>query len=296
MMAATKTNQLIDVFEASFFQAASGDCVKTTNWFSRRIDAFGANYFRALPAAGNALADLIYPPRCVWCQIDLAPDATPDDRIAFCRDCRRNLAPPVASWCLRCGAPADGLAEQSHGCGHCNRESFPWDRMVALGRYGGELSQAIVRTKRPGNEPLTLSLGQLLFNRRSPAFRELPVQAVVPMPIHRLRRIRRGTNGPDLIAEALANCLRLPLRSAALRRSRLTPLQVDVNPSERQLHQRKSFRIGNKRHIQDRHLLLVDDVLTTGATAAEAVTTLLEGGAKTVSVAALARAIGDDAL
>jgi ComF family protein len=168
--------------------------------------------------------------------------------------------------------------------------------MVALGRYSGELSQAVVRTKRARNEPLTLALSRLLFETHTEALREMQVEVVAPMPMHRLRRMHRGTNGPDLIAEALAKCLNVPLRTGALKRSRLTPLQVDVNPSERHLHQRKSFRLGASRHIRGRRVLLVDDVLTTGATAAEAASTLLKGGAKAVGVAALARAIGDDAL
>jgi ComF family protein len=296
MMSATKADPRIDDFAVEDFQAVNGDSVKTAGWFSRGVYALGGRWRRALPKAGKAVADLIYPPRCVWCQIDLTPDVNYKKQIAFCLDCRRSLAPPVGSWCLHCGAPADGLAVQVDGCGHCNRAEFPWNRMVALGRYGGELSQAVLRTKRARNEPLTFALGRLLFKTHAEVLRNLQAEVVVPMPMHRLRRIRRGTNGPDLVAEALASCLNVPLRTSALKRSRLTPLQVTVNPSERHLHQRKSFRLGARRHIQQRCVLLVDDVLTIGATAAEAASTLLEGGARAVSVAALARGIGDDAL
>ncbi len=262
--------------------------VKTAGWYSQAMNA--------LPRAGRALADLIYPPRCVWCQVDLAPEQVHTVLGSFCADCGRTLAPPVGSWCVRCGAPADGLASTTDGCGHCNRESISWDRTVALGRYSGDLSQAVLRTKRARNEALTLSLGRLLFETRRTALQELQPDMVVPVPLHWWRRIRRGTNGPDLIAEALAKCLGLPLRASALKRSRLTALQVEVNPSERYLHQRKSFRVGNRRQIAGRRLLLVDDVLTTGATAAEAASVLLKGGAGAVSVAVLARGVGNDAL
>jgi ComF family protein len=188
------------------------------------------------------------------------------------------------------------LAATTDGCGHCNGESILWDRTVALGRYHGDLGEAVLRTKRAGNEALTLSLGRFLFETRQVALQELQPDVVVPVPLHWWRRIRRGTNEPDLIAEALAKCLGILLRAGVLKRSRLTALQVEVNPSERHLHQRKSFRIGNRRQIAGRRVLLVDDVLTTGATAAEVTKVLLDGGAKAVSVAVLARGVGNDAL
>jgi ComF family protein len=190
----------------------------------------------------------------------------------------------------------DGIAADAQECGHCCGETFPWQRVVALGRYRGELSQAVVCTKRLRNEPLILALGRLLFETRAAALRQLQPEVVVPIPMHWFRRARRGTNGPDLLAEALAACLKLPLKTGGLKRRRLTPLQVNVMPSERHLHQRKSFCVGAARHVKGRRVLLVDDVLTTGATAAEAASTLLEAGAAAVAVAALARGIGDDAL
>jgi ComF family protein len=168
--------------------------------------------------------------------------------------------------------------------------------VVALGRYQDELNQAIVRTKRSHNEPLVLALGRLLYEMRGNALQELRADVVVPMPMHWLRRMRRRNNGPDLLAEALARSLKLSLKASALKRCRLTPLQVDVIPSERHVHQRKSFCVAAKRQIHGRRVLLVDDVLTTGATAAEAAKVLLEAGASAVSVAAVARAIGDDTL
>ena len=281
--------RVIAVFRPLFCGAVvEGKTVKTVGWYSQAK--------KALPTAGRALVDLIYPPRCVWCQVDLAAEMVDTVHGLFCEDCGRRLAPPVGNWCVRCGAPADGLLSTTDGCGHCSDESISWDRTVALGRYTGDLSQAVLRTKCSANEELTLSLGRLLFETRRGALQELQAEVVVPVPLHWWRRIRRGTNGPDLIAEALAKCLGVPFQTSALKRSRLTALQVEVNRSERHLHHRKSFRVGNRRQIAGRRVLLVDDVLTTGTTAAEAASILLDGGASAVSVAVLARGVGSDAL
>jgi ComF family protein len=270
--------------------------LKTIPRHRRLSESSARGWRRALPALTGAVADLVYPPRCVSCHLDLQPDPDGADRIAVCHDCRQRLSPPVGNWCLRCGAPCEGPASHVKECAHCRGSSFAWQQDAALGRYDGELSQAVVRTKRSRNEPLTMTLGQLLFKTRTELLRHMQAEVVVPMPVHWLRRLRRGTNGPDLVAEALSQCLNLPLRTHTLKRSRLTPLQTDVNPSERHLQQRKSFIVRSSRHIQGRRILLVDDVLTTGATASEAASALLKAGATAVGVAVLARGIGDDSL
>jgi ComF family protein len=246
----------------------------------------------------GALADVVFPPRCAWCHIDLSPACQigPSDQPALCVECQRRLAPPVEGWCAACGAPVEGLSTQTDQCVHCAGEKFPWRLAVALGQYRHDLSRAVVRCKTPRNEPLVLALGQLLFERQAVALRHFRPELVAPIPMHWARRLRRGFNAPDLLAEALAAKLKLPLKVGLLKRSRLTPLQVDVLPAERHVRQQQSFRVGARRHIQGRRVLLVDDVLTTGATAAEAAHMLLKAGAIAVAVAVVARGIGDNAL
>jgi ComF family protein len=251
-------------------------------------------WLHALPRAGKSLVDLVYPPRCVWCHSEAAlPEG---DDIALCSDCRSELAPPVLAWCGKCGAPlsgaiAAGLENPPADCFHCQGEKYPWERVVALGAYASELAQAVVRTKSPNADSLSLALGKLLFDRRQGELENLKCDAVVPMPLHWARRFMRGTNGPDLIAEALAKPLKLPMRRRWLRRRRLTRLQGPSTATERRQLQRNSFRAAKRLH--GKRVLLIDDVLTTGATAREATKTLLAAGVATVSIAVLARGIGE---
>src|SRR5262249_50826322 len=172
--------------------------------------------------------------------------------------------------------------------------SYPWQRAVTLGRYQGELARAVVRTKYPRSEPLTMALAQLLVSERAADLEQLNADLVIPIPMHWARRIRRGTNGPELIAEVLGRQLGLPLRSGWLKRRKLTPLQTDLTRRQRRFGQRNSFRLSGRARVHGKRVLVVDDVVTSGATTAEASRVLLKHGAKAVVVAAIARAIGAD--
>ncbi|HEY2881925.1 MAG TPA: phosphoribosyltransferase family protein [Pirellulales bacterium] len=290
---------------------ASG--MKRVQWFYRSTGAVRAAWQTAAPKVGDSLARLVYPPTCSWCRGEIAEpqvDAEPQDddtephdttelrdNLGLCSVCSVLLAPPGMKWCLRCSAPLEGGAAvgSAADCSHCQGQKFPWQRAVALGPYHGELSRAIVKVKLPRHEPQTLSLAKLLFQKRETDLRGLAANFAVPVPMHWFRRWRRGVNGPDLIAEVLADKLNLPIRRL-LKRRRLTPLQTDLSPSERQKNQKKSFVVRKRQAVQGQRILLVDDVLTTGATAAEAAKTLLAAGAAAVFVAAIARGIGEDAL
>lgn len=238
------------------------------------------------------LLNLVYPAQCAFCREDLPATA---DEILLCGECRGRLSPPVRSWCGRCSAPLESGSGPRNDCVHCKDQKFQWEAAVALARYQGEVSRAIVRMKSPRAEPLTTALARLLHDERGEALAQLRAEVVVPMPMHWARRLARGVNGPELIAEVLSQRLGLPLSMRALRRRRLTPLQTETGRQERHVNQRQSFRAPGRAEVSGRRVLLVDDVLTTGATAHEAARTLRGAGAAAVFVATIARAVGEDA-
>jgi ComF family protein len=141
-----------------------------------------------------------------------------------------------------------------------------------------------------------MALGDLLFHERRKALMDLGVDAIVPIPMHWTRRIARGTNGTHLIAESLSNRMRVAMKAHWLRRTRLTPLQTNLPRTERIRSQRNSFKCRRASRIKDQSVLLVDDVLTTGATAAAAAQALSAAGAKSIYVAVVARSLGDGAV
>jgi ComF family protein len=241
--------------------------------------------------AGSSLAGPLFPPRCVICQVDLDQ---PIDELSICPVCRRGLAPPVANWCQKCGAPVTTATNQTDECVHCQGEKFPWETVIALGNHDGDLSKAVVRTKSPQGEIAAVALGRLLCECRRPALIDFKPDILMPLPMHWSRRLVRGTNGPDFIAGAIAKSLGLQVRARWLKRGRLTALQTDVSPTDRKANQRKSFRVSRPARLAGRRILLVDDVLTTGSTAVDATKTLLAAGAAAVAIAVIARGVGAD--
>ncbi len=144
--------------------------------------------------------------------------------------------------------------------------------------------------KSPHGEPLAMTMGRLLAAERGERLREVRAEVVLPVPMHWTRRWHRGTNSPELLARELARWLRVPLAPRALVRCRRTRKQNELLPEERPANIRGAFRLSAPRRVRGRRVLLIDDVLTTGATAQEATSVLLAGGAADVAVAVLARA------
>jgi ComF family protein len=219
-------------------------------------------------AALEALAGLVYPSLCLGCERRLpAPDTLP-----VCATCLAALprAPEgVAAAALReCGAPPGvegGTVLWQFDSGSTVR------RIQHALKYGGHPSMG-----RP--------LGALLGRARDA---DAPVaDLVVPVPLSRVRQLERGYNQSATLAEGMADALGAPLELDLLVRTRATRKQTRLSAAERQANVRGAFEVRTPEAVRGRHVVLVDDVLTTGATLAEAAAALASCGA-TVEVAAL---------
>jgi len=258
--------------------------------------------------------DLVFPPRCAFCGIDLelaarqaagsgVPAAAAGQetvvvgiRLPICDACRRSLSAPRPR-CGRCGEPAGwgasgesidaGQTDIEPACRHCRRSGPVCDGIVVLGAYTDELRGLVLRAKRPPGEPLAAALAALLVSVHGARLAAWGIDVVVPVPMHWRRRLMRGTSSADELARGVAAGLGRP-RRRLLRRTRATRMQNELPVAERRGNVRGAFRCGGgfslaARTAAGRRLLLVDDVMTTGSTLAACREAALSAGAAAVA-------------
>ncbi len=232
--------------------------------------------------------DLLLPPACNFCGAALPTLAEPP---LFCSECRLGFQTLQQGVCRRCAAPV-APDHRDDDCPRCRDRRYHFQAAVALGVYQGSLRDAVIRMKQKAHEPLTLSMGHLLAERVRQQLTESPPDLLVPVPAHWLKRVLRGVNGPDLLVEAMAGRLRLPSADDLIRCRRRTQKQGTLLPSERAANVRDAFAFNSDYDVVGCHVLLVDDIMTTGSTASEAARTLRRAGAARVTVAVVARGVG----
>jgi ComF family protein len=218
----------------------------------------------------SALLDLLYPPRCAACGGAGEP---------FCADCADALIPP-GDGCPRCGRPGRATV-----CGACLAHPPAFEAVQAGGLFGGPLADAIHALKYGDRPALARPLGRWL----AAAVPLPPGAAVLAVPLGRKRRLTRGYDQAGRLAGWVARAGGAPLLAGALRRVRETPPQVGRSRVARAANVAGAFAADSRR-VVGRELVLVDDVVTTGATADAAARALMAAGARRVTVVALARA------
>jgi ComF family protein len=256
---------------------------------------------RAARGLWQGAVNLLYPVTCVACDVPL-DGVTPsiDGRgrdsvhISFCADCEVSLIPPVVSRCRRCALPIATELLIGGTCGACVATPPRFDVAWALGDYRDNLREAVLTTKRSDAEPWRAALAGTLAARHGDDMRRCGFDAVVAVPMHWRRRWWRGGNGVESLGRHLAKRLGLPFVDRALVRRRHTLLQSHLPHKSRRRNVRGAFRASPNFDFAGAKLLLVDDILTTGATCGECAKALLKSGAKSVGLAVIARARPDE--
>ena len=217
------------------------------------------------------LLDLLYPRECVACSAPVGEA----EGFAFCASCDGRLEWGRPPFCPRCGAgPAGG------DCGECRGKEILFAGATALGRYDGRLRDTVLQLKFRGSRHLADEFGRRLASRIARAF-----DLVVPVPMSRWKLLVRGYNAAELTAERLARHAKIPYSRGALRKIRRTRPQSELSMAERLTNPKGAYRAKRVRGV----VLLVDDVLTTGATANACTEALRAAGATEVHLAVIAR-------
>lgn len=253
--------------------------------------------------------DLVLPPECVWCAAPIGSD----DRL--CEPCSEIFTKPYVC-CWKCAAPLPSVVDRT-SCPRCREVSLRFERAISLGAYRGKLREAILLMKRPYYEALAMAVGKHLAHRclaelgrpishyqatqatasdsqlegASPSETSDPL-IIIPVPNHWTRRLAHRTSTADTLAEAISEETGWSLCTKAVVRQKKTTKQGILPWSSRPQNVRGAFRVNRPHEIRGRSLLIVDDVITSGATAAELTRVLLAAGASSVWVASVARGTG----
>ena len=221
----------------------------------------------------------LMPRCCVFCGVP----AHADERY-ICKACYRDL-PWIASSCAFCAMPVPTALPPGVPCSDCQIEPAVFAAVVAPLHYSFPLDSAIKALKFHRKLHYQPAFSDILLG----AAANLPadIDALLPVPLHRWRRIRRGFNQAEELAGPLRSQMRLPgIRNVV--REMSTPYQSGLTAAERRRNLKFAFRVRGR--IAARHVLIVDDVITTGETCRQLAAVLFENGVEKVSALALARA------
>lgn len=225
----------------------------------------------------STLLNLIYPSVCPLCN----NRSDNFQHSPICTDCWRGIKRYSGPSCRICAVPL--VSEHATACKGCFTDAPLFSKVLNYGLYSDALAEAINLMKFSGIRRLAGPLGRLLLDIEMPE-----CGGIIPVPLTKKALRERGFNQALLMARVISKKLKIPLYMDLLLKTRDTQPQVGLNAKERMKNLKGAFKANGK--INNLRLLLLDDVMTTGATARECSRALIKAGAKEVIVMTLARA------
>ncbi|MGE5202102.1 MAG: double zinc ribbon domain-containing protein [Acidobacteriota bacterium] len=236
-----------------------------------------------LRRASRALLDLLLPPRCLACGEEVSEPQ------ALCAACWRKVTFLGEPCCACCGLPFDYDLGSGTLCGACTRAPPTYDRARSALRYDEGSRRLVLSFKHGDRLNGAPAFGEWM--RRAGAGLLADADLLVPVPLHWSRLLRRRYNQAALLAYAIRAQGGPAVAPDALRRRRRTPSQGKFGPEERRRNVRHAFVLKSGMSVVGLKMVLIDDVLTTGATVEECARTLKRAGAARVDVLTLARSL-----
>jgi competence protein ComFC len=231
----------------------------------------------------KTLVELFYPSNCVGCGSGQAAG------IFLCDECRASTPRIIPPFCYCCSRPFEGAIDGQFSCPNCEDRALAFHCVVSKYQAKGVLRDLIHRFKYGGQYYLRRLLSEILLEAmRDERIAATPVDALVPVPLHPVRRRERGFNQAEALAKAVAKETAIPVLDCIERRS-YTQTQTRFDRSERMRNLRNAFALRESSVVLGKKLLLLDDVLTTGSTLHECALVLRKAGAESVRAITVVR-------
>ena len=232
---------------------------------------------------GATALDLVYPRACEGCGESM------DAAGYLCWDCLRQTEKVTRPYCEKCGDPVDGLVEGSYECSWCNRNRPQFEAARSVFMYRGPVMDMVHQLKYSGGVHLVNDMGEIMAGAAKSTFAGVRFDVAIGVPLYARRERERGYNQAGVLASSIARKMGLECFNRAIARCRDTSSQTELKASDRARNVRGAFRSDYSDWLFSKHVLLVDDVMTTGATVDEVSRILKQAGAASVHVISFAR-------
>jgi ComF family protein len=232
----------------------------------------------------RTLLNLVYPRSCYICGKE-----SPEALDFLCWDCLADTQKVEPPFCSICGDPVPGNITHQYHCHWCSLQRPHFERARSAFRYDGAIRQLLQDLKYHHHTWLARDLAEMLAHCVRAEYETATFDLICPVPLHISRKRSRGYNQSALLAKELSNQLSIPFFGRAVRRVVPTPSQTNLTATQRDANMRDAFESGTFRCLKNKRILLVDDVMTTGATTNACAGALKKSGALCVHVITVAR-------
>ena len=236
-------------------------------------------FSRILREGARFAVDFALPPRCAGCGSIVAEMHT------FCSACWQGVTWCGDSGCQQCGMPLEATDE--HSCGRCLVKPPMIARTRAAMEYG-DVARSLVMKLKYGRK---VGAAETMATFMSPLAESGPESILAPVPLHRSRLWSRGFNQSALIARSLATRLGIEVSNDLVKRVRRTRPLRGMGITQRNREVARAFAVPEREKVDGRHILLIDDVLTSGSTSDACAKVLLKAGASRVDLLCFARVV-----
>jgi ComF family protein len=232
---------------------------------------------------GRAIVDGVLPPRCLAC------GAIVDEPQTLCAGCWRTITFFAEPWCAVCGLPFAHPMGLDAVCADCARERRSWDRARAVLRYDENSRHLVLALKHGDQTHMAGAFGRWMHRAGGEILEK--ADFLMPVPLHWTRLFQRRYNQAALLAQAIRSAGGPPVAVDWLIRHRRTPSQGRLGPAARARNVRAAFAMRPGCSVAGKRVVIIDDVMTTGATIEECARVLRRAGAASIGVLTLARAL-----